>query len=403
MILLSLFLAFWISSCQSTLPIDKVSFSYPEFKKKDLSGSKESPLRLLSDRPLCAETKVHELDDQVTPIHKMFVRNNGWIPEKARAEDFSDWFLLVDGEVERPKRFSLEDLKNNFPIYEFQLTLECGGNGRAGYSPRTKGHQWTYGAISCALWKGVRLKDVLEFVGVKNSAVYLAFEAEDLHLSGDSKKQVMSRGVPLVKALDPMTLLAFELNGRPLPPEHGAPLRLMCPGYPGSASGKWLTRLWVRDQVHDGAKMMGNSYRTPKEPVKPGEKVKGGQDEWKIIEKMPVKSMITYPKSNTVFSFQKKPLIQVRGFAWTGEGDITEVQVSYDYGATWQSAELERARNPFAWQRWSVNLQLPSKGYYQIWAKAKDSTGASQPMLVPAWNPKGYLNNAAPQIALSLE
>ena len=265
---------------------------------------------------------------------------------------------------------------------------------------KQKGHQWTYGAVSCALWKGVRLKDLLDFVGLKQSAVYLAYESFDSHLSGDASKKVISRGVPLWKALDPMTLVAFELNGAPLPPEHGAPVRLMCPGFPGSASGKWLKRLWVRDKVHDGVKMNGSSYRVPILPLKPGADLEE-DTEMAIIEKMPVKSIITYPKSGLTFRDEAKDSFQVRGFAWTGEESVSSVHVSYDYGATWHKASLEKPRNKFSWQRWRISLSFPSKGYFKIWARATDSTGKSQPMLVPAWNPKGYLNNAMPLIDLT--
>lgn len=370
-------------------------------KEKDLSGSEESPLKILCDRPMCAETKMHELDDEITPTHKIFLRSNGVTPESAYSEDFSSWSLLVDGEVKEERSFSLEELKNLFPHYEYQLTLECGGNGRAGFYPKAKGHQWTYGAIACPLWKGVRVKDLLEYVGLKDSAVYLAYEASDTHLSGDPEKQVISRGVPIKKALHPMTILAFELNGRPLPPEHGAPLRLVCPGYPASASGKWVTRLWVRDRVHDGAKMEGDSYRLPPHPVAPGAEVPV-DDSWVVLEKMPVKSLITYPKSGLTLSYEEKDSFLVRGFAWTGEDKVTSVHVSFDYGATWKLAKLEKERNDFAWRRWSLVLSLPSRGYFEIWAKAKDSSGKEQPMVIPGWNPKGYGNNAMPRVSVTV-
>ena len=301
------FLVFlFVLSCQSSQS-DKYSF---QNLPKDFSNGKESPLRVLSDRPLCVETKMHELDDEVTPVHKMFVRNNGIIPPLAYEKDFSSWSLKLEGELEKERSFTLDELKTLFPHYEYQLTLECGGNGRAGFYPKTKGHQWTYGAISCALWKGVRLKDLLSFLGLKSSAVYVAYESFDLHPSGDEEKQVISRGFPIEKALEDTTLLAFELNGKPLTAEHGAPLRIMCPGYPGSASGKWIKKLWIRDRVHDGVKMTGNSYRVPSFPVKPGSSV-SVDESWRIIEKMPVKSLITFPKSGTVLA-QKK--LSLRGF-----------------------------------------------------------------------------------------
>lgn len=399
---LTLTLTCVLVSCVSISNDKEKLINHSVIKEKDLSGSEESPFRVLSDRPLCAETKMHELDEAVTPTHKMFVRNNGITPEIAYSKDFSSWSLLVDGEVERKKTFSLEELKSIFPHYEYQLTLECGGNGRAGFYPKAKGYQWTYGAVASPLWKGIRVKDLLAYVGLKDSAVYLAYEALDLHPSGDSDLPVISRGVPIAKALHPMTLLAFELNGVPLPPEHGAPLRLVCPGYPASASGKWLKRLWIRDRVHDGAKMEGDSYRLPPYPVAPGTIV-GIDDTWKILEKMPVKSIITYPKSGGEISYEEKDFFSVRGFAWTGEEKIESVHVSFDFGVTWHKTKLEKPRNSFSWQRWSATFSLPSQGYFEIWAKAKDSAGKEQPMIVPSWNPKGYANNAMPRISITVK
>ena len=160
--MLRYFVFIFALSCQN-LSTQKLSF---QNLPKDLSNHDESPLRVLSDRPFCAETKMHELDDEVTPVHKMFVRNNGIIPSLSYEKDFSSWRLQVEGEVKTEKSFTLHELKTLFPHYEYQLTLECGGNGRAGFYPKTKGHQWTYGAVSCALWKGVRLKDLLSYLGL---------------------------------------------------------------------------------------------------------------------------------------------------------------------------------------------------------------------------------------------
>ncbi|MCR9280004.1 MAG: sulfite oxidase [Pseudomonadaceae bacterium] len=351
-------------------------------------------LRQLNERPLNAETPAHLLADATTPTERLFVRNNGLLPS---AMDAQTWQLSVAGEsCIRPASFTIDELKTRFEQVSYDLQLECGGNGRAEFRPRASGNQWTTGAIGCPRWRGVRLRDVLDYCGVASDAVFVAYEASDRHLSGDPSKQVISRGVPLSKALEAESLIAFELNGEPIPELHGAPLRLVVGGWPGSVSGKWLTRLLVRNRVHDGPKMLGNSYRVPCEPVAPGADVPPGS--MCIIESMPVKSLITSPASGVVVR-AGKPL-ELSGHAWAGDLAVASMAISADFGQTWQSAELAQPRNRLAWQQWQGRVTLPTTGYFEIWARATDSLGRSQPMLVPGWNPKGYLNNACHRVAV---
>ena len=355
-------------------------------------------LRVLSDRPWNAETPATLLDSEITPISRHFVRNNGLVPKRALEKNLDGWSLVVNGEVSRPLKLNMDALRRKYSKTKAALVIECGGNGRAGYHPPASGNQWTIGAVGCAEYEGVRLRDVLEDAGVKNSAVYVAYESEDIHLSRDPKKQAISRGVPIEKALDPHTLLVWSMNGKPLPAIHGFPLRLVCPGWPGSTSGKWLKRIWVRNQVHDGAKMTGSSYRVPKNPVAPGTKVP--DEDLEIIEEMPVKSLITRPGSGV--EIVNKCSLPIRGHAWSGSGSVREVHLSIDFGATWIKAGLKKPRNKYAWQRWNSLVEFRSKGYFEVWARATDDTGRMQPMLVPGWNPKGYLNNAMHRIAVKV-
>lgn len=355
-------------------------------------------VRVLNDRPINAETIVTQLDDDFTPNNRHFVRNNGTVPERAHTRSLDGWSLMVDGEVRRTLTLSMDDLESNFKRHEAALVIECGGNGRAGYNPPAKGNQWTLGAVGCAHYAGVRLRDVLKEAGVKSSAVYIGYEAEDQHLSRDPTKQAISRGVPIEKAMDEHTLLAFEMNGGPLPALHGFPVRLICPGWPGSTGGKWLKRIWVRDQVHDGAKMTGTSYRVPRRPVAPGTEVP--EEDMEIIEEMPVKSIITRPESGIVAKLADK--LDLRGHAWAGTGDVKAMHISIDFGQTWIPANLRKPVNRYAWQRWTASAKFPRKGYYEVWARATDKQGRMQPMIVPGWNPKGYLNNAMQRIAVKV-
>ncbi len=366
------------------------------FSTEELPKEKHKDLVLLGDRPLNIETPAHLLNDNITPANKMFVRNNGLLPENIEA---NTWKLTIGGEsVKASKTFTLNDLKTKFKHYTYQLTLECGGNGRSGFSPQTAGNQWTEGGVSCAEWTGVRLKDVLNAVGLKTDAVYIGFLGADIHLSGDPAKATISRGVPIKKALEDETLLAFAMNGEEIPLLHGYPLRLVVGGWPASVSGKWLNKILVRNKVHDGEKMGGNSYRIPKNPIEPGAKV--ADSEFKIIESMPVKSVITNPKTGAIIDTNKT--LAIRGHAWAGDLEVKSMEVSIDFGATWQKCNLQKPKNRLAWQHWDTQIKFTQKGYFEIWAKATDSQGVAQPMVIPAWNPGGYLNNSCHRIAVKI-
>ncbi|NNE03233.1 MAG: sulfite oxidase [Eudoraea sp.] len=358
--------------------------------------NKDKGMVVLNDKPWNIEAKAHLLDDLVTPNKYMFIRNNGLIPENV---DAASWTITIDGEAARSeKTYTLQELKSKFKQYTYQLTLECGGNGRSEFDPPAKGNQWTIGAVSCAEWTGVRLRDVLEDVGVTSEAVYIGYHAADVHLSRDPSKEPISRGAPMPKALQDETLLAFKMNGEDIPLAHGYPLRLVAGGWPASVSGKWVQRISIRDRVHDGPKMTGTAYRVPCNPVAPGEKVK--DEDMCIIESMPVKSLITFPKSGAMIKEGKK--LAIRGHAWAGELQVAKMEYSIDFGATWQLCPVEAPKNRLAWQHFAAEIEFPKKGYYEIWARATDSRGGSQPMLLPGWNPKGYLNNACHRIAIKV-
>jgi DMSO/TMAO reductase YedYZ molybdopterin-dependent catalytic subunit len=353
-------------------------------------------LVLLGDRPLNAETPAHLLDDDVTPNSRHFIRDNGLLPEMAERMDPAGWTLTVDGEVERPLTLTLDELRSRFRHVKLKLQLECGGNGRAGFNPPAKGNQWTVGGIGNAEWTGVRMRDVLMAAGVKKSAVYTGQYGLDRHLSGDPKKVPISRGVPIAKALEEHSIIAFEMNGEPIPKYHGFPVRSICPGWPASTSHKWLSRIWVRDVVHDGPKMTGSSYRVPRHPVAPGAEVP--EEDFVIIESMPVKSMITSPQTGTKVAGRS---LAVRGHAWAGERAVRAVHLSVDFGATWTRASLQRAPNRYSWQTFAGTVSFPTQGYYEVWARATDDAGVMQPF-VPPWNPDGYLNNAMHRIAVTV-
>ncbi len=358
---------------------------------------KSDAMTVLNDRPINMETPAHLLNDDLTANDLFFVRNNGLPPQKV---DVNSWTLTIEGESAKTKKvYTIEELKSKFETVSYQLTLECGGNGRKEFNPPAKGNQWSTGAVGCAKWTGVRLKDVLSDVGVKSNAVYLGYYGADTHLSGDASKDPISRGVPISKAMEDESMIAWSMNDRDLPKLNGYPLRLVFGGFPASCSGKWLEKIVIRDQVHDGQKMKGSSYRTPCSPVPPGAKVE--DKDMCIIENMPVKSLITYPRTGATIKVDQE--LPLAGHAWTSANEITKVEYSIDFGMNWTTCQLAPSANKYSWQNFSTKVRFPEPGYYEVWARATDIDQNTQPILLPGWNPKGYLNNACHRIAVKIE
>jgi DMSO/TMAO reductase YedYZ molybdopterin-dependent catalytic subunit len=360
-------------------------------EKKEIPG--KPGMNVYNVRPINGEFLAHELDDDVTPTQRHFIRNNGGVPERADKRDPQGWKLTIDGEVHNKLEITLADLKA-MPAVTMPLLIECGGNGRSFFNPPVRGNQWKHGAIGCSTWTGVPLRDLLRRAGVKPSAVYTGHYGEDPPLSGT--KEPISRGVPIDKAMDPNTLVAYQMNGEDLPTVHGWPVRLVVPGWMGSCSQKWLTRVWVRDQVHDGEKMGGSSYRVPAYPARPGEKV--ADKDMRIATSWIIKSMITRPAPDTTVKAGER--IRVRGHAWAGDSRVAAVYVSTDHGITWQEAKLTEPANRYAWNTFDTEVRLPGRGYYEIWARAFDDKGGAQPFIQP-WNPRGYLGNVVHRVPVN--
>ncbi len=356
---------------------------------------KDGGLVVLGERPLVAETPEHLLDDETTPTSKFFIRNNGLIPDPPNDPDA--WKIAIDGEVNNKLELTLGELKKRFTPVTRRMVLECGGNGRSFFTPQARGNQWTNGGAGCAEWTGVRVADVLKAAGLKPSAVFSGHYGADPHLSGDTKRDALSRGVPVRKLMDESSLIVWAMNGKPLENIHGFPVRLVIPGWPGSVSSKWVTRIWIRDREHDGQGMGGTSYRVAIKPIPPGGKADPAN--FKDLESMPVRSILTNPSNGTKLPAGTKE-IALRGAAWAGDHTVRAVHLSLDFGGTWQAANLGRPKNRYDWQRWTATLKLPSDGYYEIWARATDSRGILQPHVAGNWNPQGYGGNPMHRIAI---
>jgi sulfite oxidase len=356
---------------------------------------KDAKLILLGDKPLVAETPAELLDDATTPFGKFFVRNNGQIPDEAKDPD--KWEIAVDGEVNKPLKITLGELKSKYKPQTMRFVIECGGNGRSGFNPPARGNQWANGGVGCAEWTGIRLADVLKTAGVKSSGIYTSHYAADLHLSGDATKPTLSRGARIAKAMDPNTMIVWAMNGQPLPNIHGGPVRLIYPGWAGSLSHKWLTKITIRDKEHDGPGMTEFAYRTAIKPMIPGGT--GDPRNFKILESMPVRSIITSPGNGGKFAAGTRD-VALRGAAWAGDNIVDAVDISIDYGSSWKPAKITPPRNRFDWQRWTASAKLPGDGYYEVWVRATDNRGNRQPHITGNWNPQGYGGNAMHRIAV---
>lgn len=352
------------------------------------SSAAASPLIVRSERPQDVETPVRLLDSWITPNERFYVRSHVYTPRV----DGDAWRLRVDGRVARPQTLSLDDLKK-VPAVSRVVTLECAGNGRAFFDPPVAGVQWTRGAVGTARWTGVRLRDVLAQAGADGSAAFVFLDGADVPIG---RMPEFIRQLPIAKALDPDTLLAFEMNGVPLPIANGYPLRAIVPGWEGAYSVKWLTHVEVSDREHPGFFVQG-AYRYPRVKVAPGEAVDPA--EMGPVLGLAVKSMITAPEDGTVVA---KGRVLVRGFAWAGEANVVKVDVSVDGGSTWAPATLGRDRARYAWREFSYAWEAGDAGSYLVMARATDDRGRTQPF-VAQWNPSGYLWNAIDQVRVNVE
>jgi sulfite oxidase len=344
-----------------------------------LPGADLSKMVVRSSRPQDLEMPLDGFKDWITPIDRFFIRAHTYTPERPNP---SEWRLKLDGVVNQPLSLSLDDLKK-LPRVELVGVLECAGNGRSFYQPRVAGTQWAFGSVGNGRWAGVRFRDVLAKAGLKDSAQHILLDGADEPIG---KMPDFQRTIPVQKALDPDTLLAFEMNGQPLPLEHGYPLRLVVPGWAGDSWVKWLQHIEVLDHEFDGF-WMKTAYRHPAHSVAPGAAV--DPSEMIPVTDLNVKSVIATPAERWVRSGQ----VRISGAAWSNSSPVTRVDVSVDAGKTWKQADLGKDQSRYAWRLWELDWKL-ADGKYALMARATNAAGQTQP-LSQEWNPSGYLWNVA--------
>lgn len=354
------------------------TYALPVRVRAQIEG-KDPRLIQRSGRPPDYETPVALLDPFLTPNEHFYVRSH--MPAPASV-DARTWTLEVDGEVATPLRLTVPDLQR-MPATSLTVTLECAGNGRAFFEPPVAGIQWQKGAVGTARWTGVRLRDVLQRAGVKDTGTFVTMNGGDLPLG---TMPDFIRQLPMAKAMQADTLIAWEMNGQPLPPAHGFPLRMIVPGWEGAYAVKWLNALRVLDRSFDGF-WVATGYRYPTRVVSPGTPVDA--KDMAPLTGLVVKSLITTPLDGARVA---PGLVVVGGWAWAGDRDIARVEVSTDRGATWQNATLTGTQAPYTWRRFEYAFRTVKAESILVMSRATDSAGLTQPM-VAQWNPSGYLWN----------
>lgn len=318
---------------------------------------------LITREPENSETPLPRIRSWVTPNRLFFVRNH--FPEPDLERDA--WRLSVHGRVRRPRVWSCDELLR-LPHRTVFATLECAGNGRSFLHPPEPGVQWGAGAVGHAEWTGVPLGSVLEQAAPLENAIDVLCEGADVGTEPDHPEPMpFARGLPLAKALHPDTLIAFRMNGEPLTRSHGAPARLIVPGWYGVCSVKWLTRLEVLDHPFEGY-FQTHKY-TIRQRDEHGERVAG-------LTRGTVKSEILTPEPGGAVA---AGVVQVMGIAWAGEEPVAGVEVSTDGGRTWEAARLAGPQAPYSWTLWEYLWQARPPGPCELRSRARSASGETQP------------------------
>ena len=322
----------------------------------------------------------------ITPVGLHYLLIHFDIP----AADERTWRLEIGGRVATPISLSMEELRRR-PAVTAPVTLECAGNGRARLDPRPVSQPWLEEAVGTAEWTGTPLAPLLEEAGVGSDAVEVAFAGADRGVQGGLEHDY-ERSLPLAEAMRPEILLAWAVNGRPLPPQHGHPLRLVVPGWYGMTSVKWLRRISVLGEPFEGYQQTG-TYLIHASEDDPGTPVTRIQPRSLLL-----------PPGIPEFESRRRFLAPGRhlltGRAWSGLAPVAAVEVSSDGGRTWRPAELDGQPSPWAWAGWRFAWEA-APGSYELCSRASDAAGNTQPLEAP-WNTGGYVNNAVQRVQVTV-
>jgi DMSO/TMAO reductase YedYZ molybdopterin-dependent catalytic subunit len=318
----------------------------------------------------------------VTPAGMHYLLIHFDVPEG----DPDTWSLSIDGLVSNPTRITLADLRAR-PSVTMPVTMECAGNGRARLTPRPISQPWLTEAIGTAEWTGTPLRPLLEEAGLHGNVAELVFTGADRGIQGELE-QDYQRSLTIADAMRKEVMLAYEMNGAPLPPQHGFPLRLVVPGWYGMTSVKWLTGITAVAEPFEGFQQL--AYRFRQQPDDAGEPV---------TRMRPRSLMIPpgIPDFMTRRRFVDAGTIELAGRAWSGFGPIERIEVSTDGGASWADAALGEPASPFAWTPWTFTWDASTPGEYELSPRARDAEGNTQPLEQP-WNLHGFANNMVQRV-----
>ena len=322
----------------------------------------------------------------VTPAGMHYLLIHFDVPEA----DEATWTLSVSGLVRHPLELSMTELRNR-PSITMPVTMECAGNGRARLSPRPISQPWLTEAIGTAEWTGTPLGPILAQVGIEDGAVELVFRGDDHGIQG-GVEQDYERSLTIEDAMRDEVLLAYAMNGGPLPPQHGFPLRLLVPGWYGMTSVKWLTAIEAVPEPFRGFQM--EAYRVRQQP----------DDEGEPVTRMAPRALLVppgFPEFLTRSRIVGVGRHMLTGRAWSGWGAIERVEVSPDGGATWADAVIGEAVSPYAWAPWTFSWNAAEPGTFELCCRATDAAGNTQPLEQP-WNLHGFSNNMVQRVPVEV-
>jgi DMSO/TMAO reductase YedYZ molybdopterin-dependent catalytic subunit len=328
------------------------------------------------------------LDWPVTPVGLHYLLIHYDIPHV----DPATWSLEIGGMVDRPLTLSLDDLRAR-PARTVAVTMECAGNGRARLEPRPVSQPWLVEAVGTAEWTGTSLRGLLDEVGLRDDAVEIVFTGLDHGMEG-GVEQDYERSLSVADASRDEVILAYEVNGQPLPPQHGYPLRLVVPGWYGMTNVKWLASVRAVAEPFSGYQQ-AEGYRMLRDTDDAGEPV----------TRMVPRALMAppgFPDFMTRRRFVALGPCTIRGRAWSGWASVDRVQVSADSGRSWHDADLDDADlGPYAWRAWSWTWDPDAPGEYELWCRARDAAGNEQPVTA-GWNVKGYANNEVQAVPVTV-
>jgi len=391
---LFIFIAFCLTSClQNTLEKENTKASAVESEEMVLAPGK-SAMRLLTDRPPNLETPLHYFLMDYTPNDVFFVR---WHMSNLPPEIGTDTFRLrIGGHVKNNVELSLQDLKTKFTPISITALAQCAGNSRSFNDPHVPGGQWKNGAMGNAKWTGVRLSDVLKMAGIKNGAVDVSFNGiDDPPLPGTPD---FVKSLRLEKAIDGETMIAYEMNGEPLPLLNGFPLKLVVPGWYATYWIGMLNDITVHADTFAGF-WMKKAYLVPQNNRDGNENPDSLSQSMEPINKMNVRSIFVTPEPDSLI--QTGSICEIQGLAFDGGDGIQKVELSEDNGKTWKEVNLDAVLGKYSWRRWRYSWKANTAGTYIFKIKATNTLGETQPE--HHWNRNGYMRNEIEVLKLEVK